>query len=360
MKIVISAVALAGALALGTVSASAQVDPYCDQYARDYAKSRAGGAADRRCGGGRHRRCAARQRARRQERHAPGRRGRRARRRRGRRLGLEEAVQRGLCGLHDVAAARSPSRLAQAVYLPPVGSKQWKQMCSQKYKSFNWDTGYYVAATTASTTSARCRSRRQPNPERNAPAGRLAGAFSVYAGSRAMQRSDIRRRRTCRPGGESGYRSAVGPGPRIAECRGCCSFAMRSRPGATLASPTSTGRCRRAAGGMPRQWPRRSTPRGSRPTASSARPRAAPGRRLPPSSPISPARDGSPIDRGSTTSAPSDYLAAIARSGERREHADGDRPQPGDPGDCAAARSATASPASPPSSPPSTRPGRWR
>ena len=37
-------------------------------------------------------------------------------------------------------AAQAP----QPGYLPAVGTKQWKQMCSQKYKSFNWETGYYV------------------------------------------------------------------------------------------------------------------------------------------------------------------------------------------------------------------------
>jgi len=140
MKILISAAALAGALALRTASASAQVDPYCDQYARDYAKSRAGGAA---IGGA-----------------AVGGVG-------GALIGnllggknamLPGAVAGALGGgviggsawkkqynaaYVDCMTSRQPVR-AQPVYLPPVGSNEWKQMCSRKYKSFNWETGYYL------------------------------------------------------------------------------------------------------------------------------------------------------------------------------------------------------------------------
>ncbi|HMN87201.1 MAG TPA: BA14K family protein [Bauldia sp.] len=33
----------------------------------------------------------------------------------------------------------------QPIYgVPPVGSNAWKQQCSYKYKSFNWNTGYYL------------------------------------------------------------------------------------------------------------------------------------------------------------------------------------------------------------------------
>ena len=144
MKIVISAIALAGALALGTVSASAQVDPYCDQYARDYAKSRAGGAA---IGGA----------------VVGGIGGALL----GNVLGGKNAMLPGAAvgalgggvvggtawkkqynaAYVDCMTSRQPVAAAparQAGYLPPVGSKQWKQMCAQKYKSFNRDTGYYV------------------------------------------------------------------------------------------------------------------------------------------------------------------------------------------------------------------------
>ncbi len=27
---------------------------------------------------------------------------------------------------------------------PPVGSRAWKQMCSEKYSTFNWNTGYFM------------------------------------------------------------------------------------------------------------------------------------------------------------------------------------------------------------------------
>ena len=143
MKIVISAIALAGALGLGTVSASAQVDPYCDQYARDYAKSRAGGAA---IGGA----------------VVGGIGGALL----GNVLGGKNAMLPGAAvgalgggvvggsawkkqynaAYVDCMTSRQPvaAPAVQAGYLPPVGSKQWKQMCSQKYKSFNRETGYYV------------------------------------------------------------------------------------------------------------------------------------------------------------------------------------------------------------------------
>lgn len=144
MKIVISAIALAGALVVGTASASAQVDPYCDQYARDYARSRAGGAA---VGGA----------------VVGGIGGALL----GNVLGGKNAMLPGAAvgalgggvvggsawkkqynaAYVDCMTSRQPVAVApapQPVYLPPVGSKKWKQMCSQKYKSFNWDTGYYV------------------------------------------------------------------------------------------------------------------------------------------------------------------------------------------------------------------------
>ncbi len=142
MKILISAAALAGALALGTVSASAQVDPYCDQYARDYAKSRAGGAA---IGGA----------------VVGGIGGALL----GNVLGGKNAMLPGaavgaLGGgaiggtawkkhynaayVDCMTSRRAVAPAPQAAYLPPVGSNEWKQMCSRKYKSFNWDTGYYM------------------------------------------------------------------------------------------------------------------------------------------------------------------------------------------------------------------------
>lgn len=144
MKILISALALAGALVAGTVSASAQVDPYCDQYAKDYARSKAGGAAvggavvggvagallGNVLGG--------------KNAMLPG--------------AAVGAVGGGVVGgtawkkqynaaYVDCMTSRQPVAVApapQAAYLPPVGSKQWKQMCAQKYKSFNKETGYYI------------------------------------------------------------------------------------------------------------------------------------------------------------------------------------------------------------------------
>lgn len=142
MKLVISAIAVAGALAMGTASASAQVDPYCDQYARDYAKSRAGGAA---VGGA----------------VVGGIGGALI----GNVLGGKNAMLPGAAvgalgggvvggsawkkqynaAYVDCMTSRQPVAVApQAVYLPPVGSKQWKNQCSQKYKSFNRDTGYFL------------------------------------------------------------------------------------------------------------------------------------------------------------------------------------------------------------------------
>lgn len=143
MKILISALALAGALAAGTVSASAQVDPYCDQYAKDYARSRAGGAA---VGGA----------------VVGGIGGALV----GNLLGGKNAMLPGAAvgalgggvvggtawkkqynaAYVDCMTSRQPVKAApQAIYLPPVGSHEWKQMCAEKYKSFDWDTGYYVA-----------------------------------------------------------------------------------------------------------------------------------------------------------------------------------------------------------------------
>lgn len=142
MKLVISAIAFAGALMMGAASASAQVDPYCDQYARDYARSQAGGAA---VGGA----------------VIGGIGGALV----GNVLGGKNAMLPGAAvgalgggvvggsawkkqynaAYVDCMTNRRPvAAKPQPVYLPPVGSKQWKQMCSQKYKSFNWDTGYYL------------------------------------------------------------------------------------------------------------------------------------------------------------------------------------------------------------------------
>jgi len=142
MKIVISALALAGAFAMGTATASAQVDPYCDQYARNYAKSQAGGAA---IGGA----------------FVGGVGGALV----GNLLGGKNAMlpgaavgalgggvvggsawkkQYNAAYVDCMTTQRQPIAAAPGpVYLPPVGSNEWRQMCSQKYRSFNWDTGYY-------------------------------------------------------------------------------------------------------------------------------------------------------------------------------------------------------------------------
>jgi uncharacterized protein YcfJ len=140
MKIVISALALAGALALGTTTASAQVDPYCDQYARNFAKSQAGGAAVGGAviggiGGALLGNVIGGKNA-----MLPG--------------AAVGALGGGVVGgsawkkqynaaYVDCMTSRQAPVAVAPVYLPPVGSQQWKQMCSQKYRSFNWDTGYF-------------------------------------------------------------------------------------------------------------------------------------------------------------------------------------------------------------------------
>lgn len=142
MKVLISALALAGAMALGTVSASAQVDPYCDQYARDYARSKAGGAG---IGGavvggiggallgnvigGKNAMLPG---------AAVGALG-------GGVVGESARKKHYNAAYVDCMTSRraGPAPAPQPIYLPPVGSNDWKRMCSQKYRSFNWDTGYY-------------------------------------------------------------------------------------------------------------------------------------------------------------------------------------------------------------------------
>jgi uncharacterized protein YcfJ len=143
MKILISALAVAGVLIIGTQSASAQVDPYCDQYARDYARQTAGGSA---IGGA----------------VVGGVGGALV----GRLLGGRGATLPGAAvgavggGVVGSAAWKRqynaayiqcmnsrPVRVApapQPIYLPPVGSVEWKRMCSGTYNSFNWDTGYFL------------------------------------------------------------------------------------------------------------------------------------------------------------------------------------------------------------------------
>ena len=142
MKILISAAALVGTLVLGTVSASAQVDPYCDQVARDYAKSRAGGAAIGGAvvggiGGALLGNVIGGKNA-----MLPG--------------AAVGALGGGVIGgtawkkqynaayVDCMTSRRAVAPSPQPLYLPPVGSNEWKQMCSRKYKSFNWDTGYYT------------------------------------------------------------------------------------------------------------------------------------------------------------------------------------------------------------------------
>ncbi len=145
MKILISALAVVGAIIVGTGSASAQVDPYCDQYARDYARQHAGGAA---IGGA----------------VVGGVGGALLGNIIGGKNGMLPGAAVGAVGGGVVGGAawkrqynaayvqcmssRPPVRVAPppqpVYYLPPVGSPQWKQMCSQKYKSFSWDTGYYL------------------------------------------------------------------------------------------------------------------------------------------------------------------------------------------------------------------------
>lgn len=142
MKILISAVALAGLMGLGVTSASAANSPaYCNSVAKSVANQKAGGNA---VGGavvggvggavlggilGKGNKAV-----------VPG--------------AIAGAVGGGVIGraswkrAYDEAYYQClnapPAYTAQPVYLPPVGSNEWKQMCSQKYKSFNWNTGYYT------------------------------------------------------------------------------------------------------------------------------------------------------------------------------------------------------------------------
>ncbi len=146
MKKIVSMSAAAGVLALGMTSAtvttaSAASPAYCDGQARAYANQRAGGNA---IGGA-----------------VVG--------------GIGGAVLGGILGgkkgvgagaaiggvggavvggsswqrLYNQAYYQcinsGPAYAPQPVYgIPPVGSQAWKQQCSYKYKSFNWDTGYYL------------------------------------------------------------------------------------------------------------------------------------------------------------------------------------------------------------------------
>lgn len=143
MKIVVSAIALAGLMGLGVTTASAQNSPaYCDQYAKNYARQTAGGNAVAGAVIG----------------------------------GIGGAVLGGILGKGNKAVA--PGAVAGAVgggviggaswqkkynqayyqcinqppqyqapppaYAPAVGTQAWKQACSQKYNSFDWNTGYYL------------------------------------------------------------------------------------------------------------------------------------------------------------------------------------------------------------------------
>ena len=145
MKKSISMFAAAGVLALGMTSAaintaSAASPAYCDSQARQYANQRAGGNA---LGGA-----------------AVG--------------AIGGAVLGGILGggkgagtgaaIGGVGGAvvggsswqkfynqryyqcinSGPAYAPPAYGVPPVGSQAWKQQCSYKYKSFNWNTGYYL------------------------------------------------------------------------------------------------------------------------------------------------------------------------------------------------------------------------
>jgi hypothetical protein len=144
MKILISAVALAGLMGLGVTSASAANSPaYCDSVAKSAANQKAGGNA---IGGA-----------------VVG--------------GVGGAILGGILGKGNKAVV--PGAIAGAVgggvigraswkraydeayyqclnappvyaapppaYLPPVGSYEWVQACDGKYKTFNPQTGYFIA-----------------------------------------------------------------------------------------------------------------------------------------------------------------------------------------------------------------------
>ncbi|WP_421722996.1 BA14K family protein [Bauldia sp.] len=139
MKSIVATIAIAGLLGLGVTSASAK-DPYCDAYAKDYARDATGGnivggAAVGGIGGA-----------------VLG--GILGKKKKGVTTGaIAGAVGGGALGAatrnraYNQAYAEcvaNKANYAQPVGAPPVGSNAWKQMCSQKYKSFNWNTGYYL------------------------------------------------------------------------------------------------------------------------------------------------------------------------------------------------------------------------
>jgi uncharacterized protein YcfJ len=149
-KFAIAAAALA-LLALGVESASAASPAYCDRYARDYANANSnkggqivGGAVTGAIGGallggifgGGHNRVA-----------------------NGAAIGAGVGALSGAASnspywnqLYEDAyyqCINSPGPRPAPVYdpgydLPPVGSRAWKQMCAQKYRSFDWQSGYFV------------------------------------------------------------------------------------------------------------------------------------------------------------------------------------------------------------------------
>ena len=142
MKILISAIALAGLMGLGTTSAFANSAAYCDSVARSVANQKAGGntiggavvgaGAGAVLGGifGKGNKAV-----------LPG--------------AIAGAVGGGVIGhtswkrAYDDAYYKclnqGPKYPVQPVYLPPVGSYEWVQACDAKYKTFNPQTGYYVA-----------------------------------------------------------------------------------------------------------------------------------------------------------------------------------------------------------------------
>lgn len=145
MKNLVSAVAAIGVLAVGfsvtpITTASAASAAYCDNQARQYANSKAGGNA---IAGG----------------VIGGIGGAIA----GTLLGGKGGTAPGaiIGGVGGVVVGGStwqkyynqvyyqcvnqaPVYQQQPAYAPPVGSQAWKQQCAQKYKSFQWDTGYYL------------------------------------------------------------------------------------------------------------------------------------------------------------------------------------------------------------------------
>lgn len=143
MKRLVTVIAMAGVLGLGVTTTASAQNPYCDAYAKDVARSETGGnivggAAVGAVGGA-----------------ILG--GIFGKKKKGVGTGaIAGAVGGGAVGAATrnraynqayadcVAQQAAVKQPVQPAYAPAVGTNAWKQACSQKYNSFNWNTGYYL------------------------------------------------------------------------------------------------------------------------------------------------------------------------------------------------------------------------